>query len=72
MNHQMQIYRYTAHFGDYESQEIIIIAKTAPEALVKLKAYLEKNNHHKLAIEARESDLTWEINDVFQTWGVDG
>ncbi len=68
----MQIYRYTAHFGLYDSQEIVIIAETSNEALTKLKAYLEKNGHHKLAIEAKDSDLTLETEDIFQTFGVDG
>lgn len=68
----MNIYRYTAHFGSYNTQEIVIVAKTATEALAKLKAYLETTGHPALAAKAGESDLELETHDVFQTFGVDG
>ncbi len=66
------IYRYTADYGDYSSQEIVIVAETPGEALEKLKAYLEANGKTKLAESAKESDLDLEERDVFETYGVDG
>ena len=60
----MKIYRYTAHFGSYNTQEIVIVAKTATEALAKLKAYLETNGHQALAAKVRKSDLELETDDV--------
>jgi hypothetical protein len=68
----MRIYRYSAELDFGEIQEIVIVAKTATEALAKLKAYLETNGHPALAAKAGESDLELETHDVFQTFGVDG
>ena len=68
----MRIYRYSAELDFGEIQEIVIVAKTATEALAKLKAYLETNGHLALAAQASEYDLKLETHDVFQTYGIDG
>ena len=68
----MAIYTYSAHYGFYDSQTIVIIADDTAQALQKLKAYLINQGDIKLADAAQEGDLTEETEDVFQTFGVDG
>ena len=45
----MAIYTYSAHYGFYDSQTIVIIADDTAQALQKLKAYLINQGDIKLA-----------------------